>query len=75
MSDLDVARWLCGAEVAIGIDLISLCVLIGGYFGDKFGPRLTLCVCSLIVCVATAAVVDGRKPNGSDAHMPSALRH
>jgi MFS family permease len=29
--------------------------LIGGYFGDKFGPRLTLCVCALIVCVATAA--------------------
>jgi MFS family permease len=28
---------------------------IGGYFGDKFGPRLTLCVSSLIVCVATAA--------------------
>jgi MFS family permease len=33
----------------------ALFQLIGGYFGDKFGPRLTLCVCSLIVCVATAA--------------------
>jgi len=29
--------------------------LIGGYFGDKFGPRLTLCVSSPIVWVATAA--------------------
>src|SRR5262249_28698358 len=33
----------------------ALFQLIGGYFGDKFGPRLTLCVCALIVCVATAA--------------------
>jgi MFS family permease len=33
----------------------ALFQLIGGYFGDKFGPRLTLCVSSLIVCVATAA--------------------
>jgi len=29
--------------------------LIGGYFGDKFGARLTLIVCALIVCAATAA--------------------
>ncbi len=33
----------------------ALFQLIGGYFGDKFDPRLTLCVCSLIVCVATTA--------------------
>lgn len=33
----------------------ALFQLFGGYFGDKFGPRLTLCVSSLIVCVATAA--------------------
>ena len=33
----------------------ALFQLIGGYFGDKFGPRLTLCVSSLIVCIATAA--------------------
>ena len=33
----------------------ALLQLLGGYFGDKFGPRLTLCVSSLIVCVATAA--------------------
>jgi MFS family permease len=33
----------------------ALFQLIGGYFGDKFGPRLTLCISSLIVCVATAA--------------------
>jgi hypothetical protein len=32
----------------------ALFQLIGGYFGDKFGPRLTLCISSLIVCVATA---------------------
>ena len=29
--------------------------LIGGYFGDKFGPRLTLFVSGRIVCAATAA--------------------
>lgn len=39
----------------------ALFQLIGGYFGDKFGARLTLGVSGLIVCVATAAtgVVDG----------------
>jgi MFS family permease len=33
----------------------ALFQLIGGYIGDKFGARLTLCVSGLIVCVATAA--------------------
>jgi MFS family permease len=33
----------------------ALFQLIGGYFGDKFGARLTLFVCGLIVCAATAA--------------------
>ena len=33
----------------------ALLQLLGGYFGDKFGPRLILCVSLLIVCAATAA--------------------
>jgi MFS family permease len=33
----------------------ALFQLIGGYFGDRFGARLTLFVSGLIVCVATAA--------------------
>jgi MFS family permease len=33
----------------------ALFQLIGGYFGDKFGARLTLAVSGVIVCVATAA--------------------
>src|SRR5258707_10334332 len=33
----------------------ALFQLIGGYFGDKFGARLTLFVCGLVVCAATAA--------------------
>jgi MFS family permease len=33
----------------------ALFQLIGGYFGDKFGARLTLFVCGLIVSAATAA--------------------
>jgi MFS family permease len=33
----------------------ALFQLIGGYIGDKFGPRWTLFVCGLIVCAATAA--------------------
>ena len=33
----------------------ALFQLIGGYFGDKFGARLTLSVSGLIVCVATLA--------------------
>jgi MFS family permease len=39
----------------------ALFQLIGGYVGDKFGPRQTLCICGAIVCVSTAAtgLVDG----------------
>ncbi len=33
----------------------ALFQLIGGYVGDKFGARLTLAICGLIVCAATAA--------------------
>jgi MFS family permease len=33
----------------------ALFQLIGGYFGDKFGARLTLFVSGLVVCAATAA--------------------
>jgi len=33
----------------------ALFQLIGGYIGDKFGARMTLAVCGLIVCAATAA--------------------
>src|SRR6202049_2443101 len=33
----------------------ALFQLIGGYFGDKLGTRLTLCVSGLVVSVATAA--------------------
>jgi MFS family permease len=33
----------------------ALFQLIGGYIGDKFGARLTLCVSGLVVCAATAA--------------------
>jgi MFS family permease len=33
----------------------ALFQLIGGYFGDRFGARLTLFVSGLIVCAATAA--------------------
>jgi MFS family permease len=32
----------------------ALFQLIGGWLGDKFGPRLTLAVSGLVVCVATA---------------------
>jgi len=33
----------------------ALFQLIGGYFGDRFGARRTLCVSGLIVCISTAA--------------------
>jgi len=33
----------------------ALFQLIGGYFGDKLGPRLTLCISGIIVCISTAA--------------------
>src|ERR1700684_138888 len=33
----------------------ALFQLMGGYFGDNFGARLTLIVCALIVSAATAA--------------------
>jgi MFS family permease len=33
----------------------ALFQLIGGYVGDKFGARRTLCICGVIVCVSTAS--------------------
>jgi MFS family permease len=33
----------------------ALFQLIGGYFGDELGPRLTLCISGIIVCISTAA--------------------
>src|SRR5258708_28000717 len=46
--DLGLAFWAFAYPYA-------LFQLIGGYFGDKFGARLTLFVSGLIVCAATAA--------------------
>src|SRR5262245_25687059 len=54
-ADLDLNNAQLGLAFSAFAYPYALLQLIGGYFGDKFGPRLTLCVCSLIVCVATAA--------------------
>jgi MFS family permease len=39
----------------------ALFQLIGGYFGDRFGARRTLCISGMIVCISTAAtgIVNG----------------
>jgi MFS family permease len=54
-ADLNLTNTQLGLAFSAFAYPYALFQLIGGYFGDKFGPRLTLCVCSLIVCVATAA--------------------
>jgi MFS family permease len=54
-ADLDLTNTQLGLAFSAFAYPYALFQLIGGYFGDKFGPRLTLCVSSLIVCVATAA--------------------
>jgi len=54
-ADLDLTNTKLGLAFSALAYPYALFQLIGGYIGDKFGPRLTLCVSSLIVCVATAA--------------------
>jgi len=53
-ADLNLTNTQLGLAFSAFAYPYAMFQLIGGYFGDKFGPRLTLCVCSLIVCVATA---------------------
>ena len=54
-ADLDLTNTQLGLAFSAFAYPYALLQLIGGYIGDKIGPRLTLCVSSLIVCVATAA--------------------
>jgi MFS family permease len=54
-ADLNLTNTQLGLAFSAFAYPYALFQLIGGYFGDRFGPRLTLCVSSLIVCVATAS--------------------
>src|SRR6516162_11727745 len=54
-ADLDLTNTQLGLAFSAFAYPYALFQLIGGYFGDKFGPRLTLCVSGLIVCISTAA--------------------
>jgi MFS family permease len=54
-AELDLSNTELGLVFSAFAYPYALFQLIGGYFGDKFGARLTLCVSGLIVCVATAA--------------------
>ena len=54
-ADLDLTNTQLGLVLSAFAYPYALFQLIGGYIGDKFGPRLTLCVSILIVCVTTAA--------------------
>jgi MFS family permease len=54
-ADLDLSNTQLGLAFSAFAYPYALFQLIGGYFGDKFGARLTLFVSGLIVCVATAA--------------------
>ena len=54
-ADLDLNNTQLGLAFSAFAYPYALLQLIGGYFGDKFGARLTLIVCALIVCAATAA--------------------
>ena len=54
-ADLGLSNTQLGLAFSAFAYPYALFQLIGGYFGDKFGARLTLCVSGLIVCAATAA--------------------
>jgi MFS family permease len=54
-TDLDLNNAQFGLALSAFAYPYALFQLIGGYVGDKFGARLTLSACGLIVCVATAA--------------------
>jgi MFS family permease len=54
-ADLNLSNTELGLAFSAFAYPYALFQLIGGYFGDKFGARLTLFVSGLIVCVATAA--------------------
>jgi MFS family permease len=54
-ADLNLSNTELGLAFTAFAYPYALFQLIGGYFGDKFGARLTLLVCGLIVCAATAA--------------------
>ena len=59
LDDLSLSNTQLGLAFSAFAYPYALFQLMGGYFGEKFGPRLTLCVCSLIVCVAATGVVGG----------------
>jgi MFS family permease len=54
-ADLKLSNTQLGLAFSAFAYPYALFQLIGGYIGDKFGARLTLCVSGLIVCAATAA--------------------
>ena len=54
-ADLGLSNTQLGLAFSAFAYPYALFQLFGGYFGDKFGARLTLCVSALIVCAATAA--------------------
>src|SRR5260221_12512741 len=54
-ADLNLSNTELGLAFSAFAYPYALFQLIGGYFGDRFGARLTLGVSGLIVCIATAA--------------------
>jgi MFS family permease len=54
-ADLDLSNTQLGLAFSAFAYPYALFQLIGGYGGDKLGARLTLIICALIVCAATAA--------------------
>ena len=54
-ADLGLSNTQLGLAFSAFAYPYALFQLIGGYIGDIFGARLTLCVSGLIVCAATAA--------------------
>jgi MFS family permease len=54
-ADLNLSNTELGLAFSAFAYPYALFQLIGGYIGDKLGPRRTLFICGLIVCAATAA--------------------
>ena len=54
-ADLGLSNTALGLAFSAFAYPYALFQLIGGYIGDKFGARLTLCLSGLVVCISTAA--------------------
>lgn len=54
-SELHLGNAALGVVLSAFAYSYAFCQLIGGFAGERFGPRRTLCASVILVCIATAA--------------------